>query len=65
MDLEQEKELVARARNDTEAFGELYDRYYPQIFGYVLRRTAGIEVAQDITSEVFFKALKKLGQFRL
>ena len=64
MDLEQEKELVEKARNDTEAFGELYDQYYPQIFGYVLRRTASIEIAQDITSEVFFKALKNLGQFR-
>ncbi|MCL0046390.1 hypothetical protein M1N18_00125 [Dehalococcoidales bacterium] len=32
--------------------------------GYVLRRTASIEIAQDITSEVFFKALKNLGQFR-
>ena len=64
MDLEQEKELVERAQNDTEAFGELYDQYYPQIFGYVLRRTASIEIAQDVTSEVFFKALKNLRQFR-
>ncbi|MCL0063891.1 RNA polymerase sigma factor [Dehalococcoidia bacterium] len=64
MDLEQEKELVERARNDAEAFGELYDQYYPKIFGYVLRRTASIESAQDITSEVFLKALKNLGQFR-
>ena len=63
MDLEQEKELVERAKNDTEAFGKLYDRHYSQIFGYVLRRTASIEIAQDVTSEVFFKALKNLGQF--
>ncbi len=63
MDLEQEKELVERAKNNTEAFGELYDRYYSQIFGYVLRRTASIEIAQDVTSEVFFKTLKNLGQF--
>ena len=64
MDLEQEKELVERAKNDTEAFGELYDEYYSKIFGYVLRRTASIEIAQDVTSEVFFKALKNLPQFR-
>jgi len=63
MDLEQERELVERAKNDTEAFGELYDRYYSQIFGYVLRRTASIDVAQDVTSEVFFKTLENLGQF--
>ena len=63
MDLEQEKELVERARGDSEAFGEIYEQYYSQIFGYILRRTASIEIAQDITSEVFFKALKNLGQF--
>jgi len=64
MDLEQEKELVERAKSDSGAFGELYDQYYSQIFGYVLRRTAHIEIAEDVTSEVFFKALKNLKQFR-
>ncbi len=63
MDLEREKELVCRAKNDTQAFGELYDEYYNRIFGYVLRRTASIDVAQDITSEVFFKALKNIKNF--
>ena len=55
--------LVERAKNDKQAFAELYDRYYSQIFGYVLRRTADIEIAQDVTSQVFFKALKNIGQF--
>ena len=64
MDLEQEKELVERAKNDTGAFGELYDQYYSQIFGYVLRRTASIGIAEDVTSNVFFKALKNFGRFR-
>jgi len=64
MDLEQEKALVERAQEDAESFGELYDIYYARIFGYVLKRTASIDAAQDITSEVFFKALKNLGQFR-
>lgn len=63
MNLEQEKALVERAKNNTEAFGVLYDKYYSQIFGYVLRRTANIDIAQDVTSEVFLKALKKIGQF--
>lgn len=64
MDLSEEKELVERARRDADAFGELYDRYYSQIFGYVLKRVANVEIAQDITSEVFFRALKNLGKFR-
>jgi RNA polymerase sigma-70 factor (ECF subfamily) len=64
MDLEQEKRLVEKAKGDTEAFGDLYDRYYSRIFGYVLRRTASVSTAQDITSDVFFKALSNLRQFQ-
>jgi len=64
MDLDAEKYLVKQAQKDPDAFGELYDRYYPKIFGYVLRRTASLEVAQDVTSETFFEALRKLWQFR-
>jgi RNA polymerase sigma-70 factor (ECF subfamily) len=63
MNVDQERELVERAKNNGEAFVELYDQYYSQIFGYVLKRTANIEVAQDVTSEVFFKAFKNLRQF--
>jgi RNA polymerase sigma-70 factor (ECF subfamily) len=64
MKLKQENVLVNRAKNDPQAFGELYDEYYPKIFGYVLKRTTNFEVAQDVTSEVFFKALKNIGKFR-
>jgi RNA polymerase sigma-70 factor (ECF subfamily) len=63
MDLNEEKELVRQAQKAPDAFAELYDLYYPKIFGYVLRRTANLEAAQDITSETFLKALRKLWQF--
>ena len=64
MDLTEQKEVIERARKDPNVFGELYDEYYSPIFGYVLKRVANIEVAQDITSEVFFKALRNLWRFR-
>lgn len=60
----EEKDLVNQAKNDPQAFAALYDQYYPQIFGYILKRTANLETTKDITSETFFKALKKLWQFR-
>lgn len=63
MDSSELDKLVERARSDPEAFGELYDQFYSRIFGYSLKRTADIEVAHDITSEVFFKALKNLQQY--
>jgi len=59
-----EKDLIKRAQKEPEAFAKLYDKYYPQIFGYILKRVANLEIAQDITSETFFKALKNLWKFR-
>jgi len=64
MDLNEEKELVRQAQQAPDAFAKLYDQYYPKIFGYALRRTANLEAAQDVTSETFLKALKKLWQFQ-
>ena len=57
MDLNEEKELIKLAQKDPEVFAKLYDEYYPKIFGYILKRVANLETAQDITSETFFKAL--------
>jgi len=64
MNPNEEKELIKKAQKEPEAFAELYDKYYPQIFGYILKRIADLEIAQDITSETFFKALKNLWKFR-
>lgn len=64
MDLKQEEELVSKAKVDSQAFGELYHEYHGRIFGYTLKRTANIVVAQDITSEVFLKALENINHFQ-
>lgn len=63
MNLKEEKKLIQKAKRNPEVFGRLYEQHYPKIFGYILKRTANFEIAQDITSETFFKALKKLWQF--
>jgi RNA polymerase sigma-70 factor, ECF subfamily len=62
--MDEEKELVLRAQKDPQAFGEIFDKYYDPIFGYVLRRVGNARIAQDIISETFFKALNRLWQFR-
>ena len=64
MNLKEEKKLIKEAKKNPEVFGELYEQHYSKIFGYTLKRVADLEIAQDITSETFFKALKKLWQFR-
>ncbi|NLE09771.1 MAG: RNA polymerase sigma factor [Dehalococcoidales bacterium] len=63
MDTEQEQKLIKTVKNNLESFGELYDQYYPQIFGYVLRRTFDVSLAQDVTSNVFLKALNNFHKY--
>ena len=55
MDSEDERVLVERAKQDSDAFGILFERHYPAIFGYVLRRVEEWNTSKDITSEVFLK----------
>jgi len=64
MELSEEKKIVEEAKKNPEVFGELYDEFYKPIFNYILRRTSDIEETQDLTSQTFFKALKRLGDFR-
>lgn len=64
MTLETEKELIASAKNDPAAFGRLFETYYTRIFNYALKRVGAVVPAQDITAEVFYKALSRLWQFR-
>ena len=64
MDLSHEETLVEQAKSDMNAFGILYDAYYGKIFSYSLRRVADVPLAQDITSEVFLKALRGIARFK-
>lgn len=57
MDPTREQALVARARVDPAAFGELYDFYLPRIYSYVARRVEDRAVAEDLTSTTFDRAL--------
>jgi RNA polymerase sigma factor (sigma-70 family) len=57
LDPTRERALVARARVDVSAFGELYDFYLPRIHGYVLRRLGDRAAAEDVTAMTFERAL--------
>ena len=60
---EEERELVERAKGDPEAFEELYGRYYGRIFAFAYRRLRSRELAEDVTADVFMKALDALPRF--
>ena len=54
---------MERARVDPSAFAELYRRYLPRVHAFAYRRTGAIEVAEDITSAAFERALRNLHTF--
>ncbi|HEX9774626.1 MAG TPA: sigma-70 family RNA polymerase sigma factor [Actinomycetota bacterium] len=58
-------DLVDRAREGSaEAFAELYDRYVDRVYRFILYRvSADTALAEDLTSEVFVRALRKIKGF--
>ena len=58
-----ESELIARAKTDKEAFGELYEQYVERIYNYVYYRTGNAEDAEDLTARIFFKAMQHIGNY--
>ena len=58
-----ERLLVEAAQKDTERFGELYELHFELVYAFVARRVGNREVAEDLTSEVFHKALANLHRF--
>ncbi|MGB9673749.1 MAG: RNA polymerase sigma factor [Anaerolineales bacterium] len=61
--LEEEK-LVGSALASPEAFGELYQRYLPQVYRYHLAKSGDINIAQDLTTQTFISALEGLHSYR-
>lgn len=59
---EQAWSLVRAAQEgDKDAFGQLYDRYVDTVFRYVLYRVNDRALAEDLTSEAFLRALRRIG----
>ncbi len=56
-------QLVGWARDDSEAFGELYKRYVKKIYNYIYYRTNNHHDAEDLTARVFYRALGHIGSY--
>ena len=56
--------LVALAQQgDTEAFGQIYEQYVDVVYRYVYVRVGSTHLAEDLTSETFLRALRRLDSF--
>ena len=58
-----DSQLVAMAKADKQAFGELYQRYLEKIYSYVYHRTGNTHEAEDLTAKVFMRALSHIGKY--
>ena len=58
-----ERTLIEAAQADPARFVDLYERHFHQVYGYVIRRTGSRAEAEDITSQVFERALSHLSKF--
>lgn len=45
-------------------FEEIYKTYFKSVYNYILRLSGNEHIAEEITSETFFKAMKSIGKFR-
>ena len=57
--------LVELARSgDAEAFGQLYDHYQTSVYRFLYYRVGSVQLAEDLTAETFFRALRSMSSFR-
>ena len=55
--------LVEAAKKDPSRFAELYELNFARVYGYIARRVSDRDAAQDLTSDVFHKALANIHSF--
>ena len=63
-DMERVAALVELAQGgDADAFGLLYERYVDLVYRYIYVRVGSSHVAEDLTSETFIRALRRIDSF--
>jgi len=60
-----ERDVVSRAiKGDGEAFAQLYEEHFDRIYRYVYLKVGNQAEAEDLTQEVFVKALEAIGSYK-
>jgi RNA polymerase sigma-70 factor (ECF subfamily) len=58
-----ERLAIEAAQRDPSRFARLYEDHFDRIYAFIARRVHDRDEVQDLTSEVFHRALKNLAQF--
>ncbi len=60
-----EEYVVSQAiKGDGQAFGQLYEEHFDKIYRYIYLRLGNQAEAEDLTQEVFVKALEAIGSYK-
>jgi RNA polymerase sigma-70 factor (ECF subfamily) len=59
----EERLLVEAAQRDPARFSDLYERHFERIYAFIARRVRDRDVAEDLTSDVFQRALAGLRNY--
>lgn len=59
-----ESGLIAAAKADKDAFGEIYRRYVERIYNYIYYRTGNRDEAEDLTARTFHRAMKHMPNYQ-
>ena len=59
-----ERRVIEAAQQDRVRFADVYERYFELVYAYVARRTRNRATTEDLTSEVFRKALANIDRFK-
>lgn len=51
-------------KDAAETFAQVYEHYLPKVFRYISYRVGDMDLAEDLTSAVFEKALTRLDSYR-
>jgi RNA polymerase sigma-70 factor, ECF subfamily len=62
--LPNELSLVTQATLNTAAFAALYDYYFSRVYNYVRYRLQDADATDDVTAQVFERALNSIGSYR-
>ena len=58
-------DLVRAAQaGDATSFGRLYEKYFDKVYGYLSFKMGNATEAEDVTEQVFLKALESLGGYK-
>ena len=59
-----ENDIIEAAKKNPERFAPIYTKYHEQIYRYVYQRMDSKDEADDVTQQIFIKAITKLEKYK-